>query len=312
MIEVENLVKQYAGYRAVQGISFQVDRGEVVGFLGPNGAGKSTTMKILTTYLAPTSGKVKICGLDVLEDSLGVRRRIGYMPENVPLYGDMRVEEYLSYRAALKGMRGMKSKQRLGSVMEQCGVSEVRRRLIHSLSKGYRQRVGLADALMHNPELLILDEPTAGLDPHQIRSVRQLIQEVGRERTVLLSTHILSEVEAVCSRALIIHRGKIEASDTIENLSKKIQSGSVWIEVDAAKESALEKLQALPEVAHVYLREEKKEEGKAWLTIECQPKPGEDIRLIIDSCIKREGWPLRELRRERATLEDVFVELTQE
>src|SRR5215470_16236669 len=194
MIEVANLTKRYAGHTAVSDISFNVARGEVVGLLGPNGAGKSTTMRVLSCYLPATSGTVRVAGLDVFHHSEEVRRRIGYMPENNPLYYDMRVREYLKFRARLKGLGIKRSRQRVDTVMEQCALTDVSRRIIGHLSKGYRQRVGLADALVHEPELIILDEPTIGLDPHQIRSVRQLIKDLSRNHTVLISTHILSEV----------------------------------------------------------------------------------------------------------------------
>src|ERR1700757_2572832 len=215
-IEVANLTKRYAGHTAVSDISFTVKRGEIVGLLGPNGAGKSTTMRILSCYLPATSGTVRVAGLDVFRNSIEVRRRIGYMPENNPLHSDMRVREYLKFRARLKGLTNQASRDRVDVVMEQCGLTEVARRIIGQLSKGYRQRVGLADALVHEPELIILDEPTIGLDPNQMRSVRQLIKNLARNHTVLISTHILPEVEMTCSRVLILHQGKILAADTPE------------------------------------------------------------------------------------------------
>jgi ABC-2 type transport system ATP-binding protein len=214
MIEVENLSKTYSGFRAVQGINFHVNKGEIVGFLGPNGAGKSTTMKILSGYLPPTDGKIRIAGFDVVTDSLEVRKRIGYMPENVPLYTDMRVNEFLRFRAELKKVERRRVKERVETVKELCHLKDVGNKIIGTLSKGYRQRVGLADAMIHEPELLILDEPTIGLDPNQIRAVRDLIKDLGKHHTILLSTHILSEVELTCSRVLVIHHGRIEASDT--------------------------------------------------------------------------------------------------
>ena len=235
MIRVENLTKKYAGGEAVRGISFSVDKGEVVGFLGPNGAGKSTTMRILTGFLPATDGRIEVAGAKLPEESLLVRQRIGYMPENVPLYPEMRVEEFLEYRGRLKRVARKEITERVGLVLDQCGLSEVRKKIIGTLSKGFRQRVGLADALIHNPPLLILDEPTAGLDPHQIRSFRELIKDLGRDRTILLSTHILSEVEMVCGRAIIINRGRIEASDTLANLAKRVQSGALQIEVKVSQ-----------------------------------------------------------------------------
>src|SRR5947209_18792866 len=212
MIEVANLTKRYAGRTAVSNISFTVGRGEIVGLLGPNGAGKSTTMRILSCYLPATSGTVRVAGLDVFRHSVEVRRRIGYMPENNPLHYDMRVREYLKFRARLKGLAWKRSRQRVDTVIEQCGLAEVSTRIIGQLSKGFRQRVGLADALVHEPELLILDEPTIGLDPSQIRAVRQLIKGLAPVHTVLISTHILPEAEMMCSRILIMYDGKTLAA----------------------------------------------------------------------------------------------------
>src|SRR5271154_3266771 len=252
MIEVENLSKTYAGFRAVQGISFHVNKGEIVGFLGPNGAGKSTTMKVLSGYLPPTDGKISIAGFDVVTDSLEVRKRIGYMPENVPLYTDMRVNEFLRFRAELKKLARRKIKDRVETVKQLCSLKDVENKIIGTLSKGYRQRVGLADSLVHDPDLLILDEPTIGLDPNQIRAVRDLIKDLGKHHTILLSTHILSEVELTCGRVLVINRGRIEASDTPANLTKLVRGGgSITLEVKAPAAQVTSKLQALPNVEDV-------------------------------------------------------------
>jgi len=308
MIQVENLTKRYAGGEAVRGITFLVEKGEVVGFLGPNGAGKSTTMRMLTGYLPPTDGRIEVAGAKLPQESLLVRQRIGYMPENVPLYPEMRVEEFLEYRGRLKRVTRGEIRHRVGLVLDQCGLTDVRKKIIGSLSKGFRQRVGLADALVHNPMLLILDEPTAGLDPHQIRSFRELIKELGKDRTILLSTHILSEVEMVCSRAIIINKGKIEASDTLANLEKRVQAGALQIEVKADPAGAKEKLAKISEVSVVT---ELNRAGD-WISFEVTAAPGKDIRGDVDGLIKREQWPLREFRREKARLEDVFVELTQD
>src|SRR5215475_5194856 len=226
MIEVANLTKRYAGRTAVSNISFTVSRGEIVGLLGPNGAGKSTTMRVLSCYLPATSGTVRVAGLDVFRHSQEVRRRIGYMPENNPLHFDMRVREYLKFRALLKGLTRKRCRQRVDLVMEQCGLTEVSRRIVGHLSKGFRQRVGLADALVHEPELVILDEPTIGLDPNQIRSVRQLIISLANSHTVLISTHILSEAELTCTRIVILREGKVLASDSPESLHQQMNSGS--------------------------------------------------------------------------------------
>jgi len=308
MIQVENLTKRYAGGEAVRGISFSVEKGEVVGFLGPNGAGKSTTMRMLTGYLPATDGQIEVAGAKLPQESLLVRQRIGYMPENVPLYPEMRVEEFLEYRGRLKRVPRGEIQHRVGLVLDQCGLTEVRKKIIGSLSKGFRQRVGLADALVHNPMLLILDEPTAGLDPHQIRSFRELIKELGQDRTILLSTHILSEVEMVCRRAIIINRGKIEASDTLANLEKRVQAGALQIEVKADPASAKQKISGIAEVSSVV---ELNRAGD-WISFEVTAAPGKDIRGEVDGLIKKENWPLREFRREKARLEDVFVELTQD
>src|ERR1043166_3473570 len=218
MIEVESLTKRYAGHTAISDLSFTVGRGEIVGLLGPNGAGKSTTMRVLSCYMPATSGTALVAGFDVFKNADEVRRRIGYMPENNPLHQEMRVREYLKFRARLKGLSRPKSRERVDVVMQQCGVTDVSRKIIGHLSKGYKQRVGLADALVHEPELIILDEPTIGLDPNQIRSVRQLIKDLGTKHTVLLSTHILPEVEMTCNRVLIMRQGKILAAGTPEHL----------------------------------------------------------------------------------------------
>ena len=220
MIEVSSLTKRYAGNTAVSDLSFTVGRGEIVGLLGENGAGKSTTMRILSCFLPATSGTARVAGFDVFSQADEVRRRIGYMPENNPLHPEMRVREYLKFRARLKGLGLRRSRERVDVVLQQCGLTDVQKKIVGHLSKGYRQRVGLADALVHEPELIILDEPTIGLDPNQIRSVRELIKELGRTHTVLISTHILPEVEITCSRVLIMRRGKVLVSDTLENLQQ--------------------------------------------------------------------------------------------
>src|SRR5271169_6427598 len=237
MIEVSNLTKRYASCTAVSDISFTVARGEIVGLLGPNGAGKSTTMRILSSFMPATSGTVRVAGYDVFHQSEEVRRRIGFMPENNPLYPEMRVREYLKFRARLKGLGWRKSRERVDTVMDQCGLTDVQKRIIGQLSKGYRQRVGLADALVHEPELIILDEPTIGLDPNQIRSVRQLIKSLAGKHTVLISTHILPEAEMMCTRMLIMFDGKILAADTPENL-QRLMAGRNQIIVELAAPAA--------------------------------------------------------------------------
>ena len=249
MIEVANLTKRYAGHTALSNVSFTVGRGEVVGLLGPNGAGKSTTMRILAGYLPGTSGAVRVAGLDVFYDSAEVRRRIGYMPENNPLHQDMRVREYLKFRARLKGLERQESRDRVDVVMEQCGLANVSRRIIGQLSKGYRQRVGLADALVHEPELIILDEPTIGLDPNQIRAVRQLIKGLASSHTVLISTHILPEAEMTCNRMVILYDGKVLAADTPENLQRLVAGDNHVVAEIAAPPAVLrECFSELPEI----------------------------------------------------------------
>jgi ABC-2 type transport system ATP-binding protein len=310
MIEVENLSKTYSGFRAVQNISFHVTKGEIVGFLGPNGAGKSTTMKILSGYLPPTDGKIRIAGFDVVTDSLEVRKRIGYMPENVPLYTDMRVNEFLRFRAELKKVARRNVKDRVEVVKQLCHLKDVENKIIGTLSKGYRQRVGLADAMVHEPELLILDEPTIGLDPNQIRSVRDLITDLGKHHTILLSTHILSEVELTCSRVLVINRGKIEASDTPANLTKLVRGGgSIVLEVKAPAADVVAKLKSVPDVEDVEIV---LPSDGPWTHAKVFAKPGVDARENIYNVIRQNNWPLRELSRVKATLEEAFVELTQD
>ncbi len=311
MIHAEKLTKRYSGRTAVDGISFDVERGEIVGFLGPNGAGKSTTMKMLASYLPPTSGRATIGGHDVFTDSLRARRKIGYLPENVPLYTDMRVSEYLRYRAGIKGIPHRLLHERLGDVMELCGLEDVANKMIGSLSKGYRQRVGLADSLIHEPELLILDEPTIGLDPNQIRQVRELIRNLGSNHTILLSTHILSEVEMTCTRVLIISDGRIRASDTPANLLSSLRSArAVTLEArppaGVGKESMELALRVLPGVKDVRCEET----GDGWCKFDLRVDAGTDARERIFHEAVRGNWKVRELTGSRATLEDVFVELT--
>jgi ABC-2 type transport system ATP-binding protein len=306
MIKVENLTKRYAGVTAINSLNFEVEKGEIVGFLGPNGAGKSTTMKILTGYLPATSGTASIAGYDVFEQSIEARRHLGYLPENTPLYTDMRVSEYLRYRANLKGVPGRKVKQSVGDVLELCNLREVEHKLIGALSKGYRQRVGLADALVHDPDLLILDEPTIGLDPNQIRQVRELIKNLGGKRTVLISTHILPEVEIMCSRVIVIHKGKIRASDTAENLLKNQRTaGSMRLEAKVGTDNAAAELQRVPGVKDV-TADKDGDYSVFQLRLEANTDPSEQVMQLAAN--KR--WAVREITRRRPTLEDVFVELT--
>jgi ABC-2 type transport system ATP-binding protein len=309
MIKVENLTKRYAGVTALNGLSFEVQRGEIVGFLGPNGAGKSTTMRILTGFIPASSGRVEVAGLDVFENSIEVRERVGYMPENNPLYTDMRVSEYLKFRSKLKGLPRAERKERIPEVLEMCGLTDVSHRIIGHLSKGYRQRVGLADALLAEPDLLILDEPTIGLDPVQIRQVRQLIKGLGKRHTILLSTHILPEVEMTCNRVIIIHHGRILASDTPDNLMKTLHAGGlIQVEVRGPGSEVQVKLRAIEGVESISTR--LLEDGCVRVAV--TPKPGEDPRERIYQAVAANGWTLRELTRARTTLEDIFVQITHE
>ncbi len=309
MIKVENLTKRYAGVTALNGVSFEVNRGEIVGFLGQNGAGKSTTMRILTGFIPATSGSVAVAGFDVFEDSLEVRRHIGYMPENNPLYVDMRVTEYLKFRARIKGVARSEIRDRLEEVLKQCGLADVRHRIIGQLSKGYRQRVGLADALLAEPDLLILDEPTIGLDPVQIRQVRQLIRDLGKRHTILLSSHILSEVEMTCNRIIMIHHGRIVASDSPENLVKQLHSGGVvTVQVRGPEAEIKAKLKDVPGIVSLAARTG--EDG--FVTVDLEPKVGVDPREVIYEVVSSSGWSLRELSRKRTSLEDIFVQMMNE
>lgn len=306
MIKVENLTKRYAGQMAIQDLNFEVGKGEIMGFLGPNGAGKSTTMRILSSFMPPTSGRASVAGFDIFEQSLQARAHLGYMPENVPLYNDMRVTEYLDYRAALKGVPHRRVAERVGDVKELCGLKDVEKKLIGALSKGYRQRVGLADALVHEPDLLILDEPTSGLDPNQIRQVRDLIKNLGKQHTILLSTHILPEVEMTCSRVIIINKGRIEACDTPENLLGRIRTaGGVIVEAKVGSDKGAEELKKIPGVRDVTVSVD----GE-WEIFALRVEAETDVREEVFRLASDRHWTLRELSQRKATLEDVFVEIT--
>ena len=307
MIKVDNLTKRFGRHPAVTGATFAVEQGEVVGFLGPNGAGKTTTIRMLTGFLPPSSGSASIDGLDVNRHSLEARRRIGYLPESVPLYRDMRVREYLRFRGQLKGLGGNALRTRMDEVLELCGLRDVRRKMIRTLSKGFRQRVGLADALIHDPPLLVLDEPTNGLDPNQIRAIRHLIKQLGQSHTILLSTHILSEVEMICDKIVIIDGGKVLASDTPANLISTMRTaGRISLELRADPENAREKIASLDNVKKV-THERTRED---WEEFSVLVESGTDTRERIANLVREEQWPLRSLYRQAETLEDVFVELT--
>ena len=309
MIEVENLTKRYPGRTAVDDVSFSVTQGEIVGLLGRNGAGKSTIMRILSGFMPATSGTARVAGYDVFHQADDVRRCIGYMPENNPLHLEMRVSEYLKFRARLKGLRGARGRERVALVMEQCGLTDVSRKIIGHLSKGFKQRVGLADSLSHEPELVILDEPTIGLDPNQIRSVRQLIKSLAGQHTVLISTHILSEVEMICHRVLILDKGRIQAADTPENLRKIMSdNGQVIAEIAGPVDDMRDCWEAMPEVEHFNISPAEGDFFRCALT----PRAGVDLRPLVFQQVCARGWNLRELTHSRHSLEDIFVHLTRE
>ncbi|MBI4834701.1 MAG: ATP-binding cassette domain-containing protein [Planctomycetes bacterium] len=306
MIKVEGVTKRFSGITAVDNISFDVDVGEIIGFLGPNAAGKTTTMRMITTYLPPSTGKITIEGNDTVMDSLNVRRMLGYLPENVPLYNDLRVNEYLDFRARLKGVPGKERTKRLDEIINRCGLKDVQRKIIGYLSKGYRQRVGLAEAIVHNPKILILDEPTIGLDPNQIRQIRELIKELGRDRTVILSTHILPEVEIICNRVIIINHGKIVAQDTMEHMVKGSGEIIIKLEVKALGIDVQKALEEIPQV--IAVSGTSGADNISTFTVIAK----EDIRELVSRKISEHNWALRELHKEKATLEDIFVKVTAE
>jgi len=310
MISVQNLYKNYAGNYALNGISFEVSKGQVLGFLGPNGAGKTTTMRIISGFLSPTSGKVSINGMNIFKNPLEIKKLIGYMPENNPLPMDLQVQEYLRFRGALKGLKRKNLTERMDCVVEQCLIGNVFNKLIGTLSKGFRQRVGLAETLLHDPQILILDEPTVGLDPAQIRQVRDLIKKIGTDRTVILSTHILPEVEATCNSIIIINNGKIQVMDTVDNLNK-IHRGLARLKLEIKNNiTRFEKI--LSEFQHVKVNEVKRiNDNQSEYYLESADY--DNIReFIFDTAVKN-GCVILEMHREKIMLEDVFIKLvTQE
>jgi ABC-2 type transport system ATP-binding protein len=310
MIEVERLTKYYGTVRGIEDVSFKVEKGEIVGFLGPNGSGKTTTMRILTCVFPQTEGKATVAGLDVLKKSLEVKKKIGYLPENVPLYPDMRVDAYLNFVAEAKGVEKRKRKSTIAEVTEQCGIKEVAHRLIGNLSKGFRQRVGIAQALIHNPEVLILDEPTIGLDPKQTIEMRELIKGLKGERTIILSTHILPEVSVTCERVIIIHEGRIIAVDKPENLVNRLQKSSrTYLKIRGPSPKVMERLKVIPGILDV----ERKEVF-----------PGDTYGYIVDAkkdvylgdhlfpLILENNWKLWEMKTVSMSLEDIFIHLVTE
>jgi ABC-2 type transport system ATP-binding protein len=311
MIQVEGLTKRYARHVAVDDISFSVDKGDIVGFLGPNGAGKTTTMRVLTCFMPPTKGKATVAGYDVFEKPMEVKRRIGYLPEAPPVYPEMEVGDYLAFVGRLKGIASSDLKRRVDEVCERCAVADVKRRLIAKLSKGYRQRVGLAQAVIHNPDVLILDEPTSGLDPKQIIETRELIKSLSGEHTIILSTHILPEVEAVCKKVIIINKGKVVATDSVENLTHRMTGNdSVAVEVEtdgiAGSSDVQQRLEQISGVSKVLF----KQATDHRMTFEVEGLPGQTPRADVARAVVHAGWNLLELRSLNYSLEEVFLQLT--
>jgi len=306
LIDVKNLTKNYGSFQAVKDVSFFIDKGEVVGFLGPNAAGKTTTMRILTCYMSATEGTASVAGFDVFENAMSVKRRVGYLPENPPLYNEMTVESYLSFVGKIKGLSGKDLKSKLEKSLERTSTLDVRKRLIAKLSKGYKQRVGLAQALIHDPEVLVLDEPTIGLDPKQIIEVRELIKELGEDHTIILSTHILPEVSATCGRVIIINNGRIVAEDTPENLTGGREGHeNIEVSIEGPSGEVTSALKALSGIKRV----ESNGEGKNFVyKIEIDKKS--DARKAVAACVVNNGWGLLELKSVGVSLEEIFLQLT--
>ena len=313
MIKVEGLTKRYARNVAVDDISFEVTKGQIVGFLGPNGAGKTTTMRVLTCFMPPTGGKASVAGFDVVEQPFEVKKRIGYLPETPPLYPDMDVLEYLTFVGKLKGLRGPDLAKRVDEVADRCAVADMRHRLISKLSKGYRQRVGLAQAIIHNPDVLILDEPTAGLDPKQIIETRDLIKGLAGDHTIILSTHILSEVEQTCEQVIIITKGKLVATDSVHNLTNRLRGTEVVAVEVEGRNGAIpdagviqQRLEQVAGVSRVVHKETKDERS----LFEVESLQGRSVRADLARSVIDAGWNLTELRAVAVSLEDVFLQLT--
>ena len=310
MIEVEQLSKSYGPIKAIEDVSFVVEKGEILGFLGPNGAGKTTTMRILTCFMPPTSGTARVAGYDIFNESLQVRRRLGYVPENAPLYTDMPVVSFLKFAAEVKGLSRRERLRQIGQVMDDCGIKDVQHRYIGKLSKGYRQRVALAQALLGHPDVLILDEPTIGLDPRQIIDIRQLIKGLAGQKTIILSTHILPEVSMTCQRVIIINRGRLVAVDTPENLTTKLQTSSrLLVRVEGPAADVVRALGVVSGVQTV-----KEDGGGPGQVVTCiiESKKDRDVRKDVAAAVVHQNWGLLELRPVDLTLEDVFVRLVTE
>ena len=309
MIEVQHLTKRYGRVTAVDDVSFRVERGEILGFLGPNGAGKTTTMRILTGYMPATDGKAIVAGFDVFDQPIEAKRRTGYLPETPPLYPDMSVIEYLAFVAKIKGVPPADRSKRVSDVMGRTRIADMANRQCGKLSKGYKQRVGLAQALIHNPDVLILDEPTAGLDPKQIIETRQLIKELAGDHTIILSTHILPEVSQTCQRVVIINKGHVVAIDTPDNLVAQLGGAkTMYVQVDAAGANAAAALSKVGGVTRVV----ESDRSGAAVGYEVEAQPGSDIRRELAKAVVTSGWGLLELRPTRMSLEEIFLSLTTE
>jgi ABC-2 type transport system ATP-binding protein len=307
MIEVESLTKRYGRATAVDGVSFRVEKGEVLGFLGPNGAGKTTTMRILTCYLPPTEGTARVAGYDVFAQPLEVKRRVGYLPETPPLYPDMSVRGYLDFCARIKGVPAKERKTRVADAVEKCRVGDVQTTLIGKLSKGYRQRVGLAQAILHNPDVLILDEPTAGLDPKQIIETRELIRGLAGTHTVILSTHILPEVSMTCGRVLIINKGRVVAEDTPRNLTRRLRgAGTLRLEAQADESGLLATAKAVPGVLSV----QRHDVHDGVVALDVESESGKDVRAELARAVVAKGYGLLGLQQLGMSLEEIFLQLT--
>jgi ABC-2 type transport system ATP-binding protein len=309
VIEVQQLTKRYGPFTAVENVSFRVERGEILGFLGPNGAGKTTTMRILTGYMPATEGKAIVAGFDVFDQPIEAKRRTGYLPETPPLYPDMTVKDYLTFVAKIKGVQPSERRERVNAMMKRTRVDDVAGRLCARLSKGYKQRVGLAQAMIHNPDVLVLDEPTAGLDPKQIIETRELIKELAGDHTVILSTHILPEVSQTCHRVVIINKGRVVAVDTPDNLTARLRgSETMYIQVDANGDDVEAALSGLPGVTRVVQSDR---HGQS-VGYEVESERGHDVRRELARTVVNRGWGLMELRPMRMSLEEIFLSLTTE
>ncbi len=307
MIKAENLTKNFNDFKALDNISFEINKGEIIGLLGPNGAGKTTTLRILTGFFNPTLGQVKYDGLDIIEDGLKIRQKIGYLPESNPLYDELKVKEYLTYAAQMHNIPKDKIKEAVNKVIETCGLKEKQNQEISKLSKGYKQRVGLAQSLIHNPEILILDEPTEGLDPNQRIEIRDLIKKIGLEKTVILSSHVLSEVEATCSRVLIINQGKIVASGSPEELkSQSTTQTKIFLKVDGPQDKIVEEIKKLDGIERIISA---KKEGNL-VNLELETDSTKELRKPLVHLISDHGWELYEISKHEKSLEDIFVKLT--